>query len=286
MKKKATEQENAKRLRAKGWLMPEIARKLGVSKSSVHLWVSEVSFTDRGKASHEKKIKESNKARFASQHVDARVKIHKDRREAWRKEGRLQAMLGNPRHAFSCALYWGEGGKSKNDVRMCNSDISIMLTFITFLKEFFGIKNEELKVKIIGYTDCVSQEEVEKHWVNGLNIPGAEFGPHEFDTRKYITRGAIRPRSRRIKFGTCYVSVKGHPTRILQHIYGALEVYGGAKLDHHGHHPAVIRGEEARKLNLINAPVAQPGLEQLGPNETVGGSNPSGRTTSTRSPQA
>lgn len=34
------------------------------------------------------------------------------------------------------------------------------------------------------------------------------------------------------------------------------------------------------------APVAQPGQELFGPNENVGGSNPSGRTTSTWSPQA
>src|SRR5687767_13593232 len=42
---KVVEQEQARELRALAWTMPDIAEKLGVSKSSVSLWVRDVPFT-------------------------------------------------------------------------------------------------------------------------------------------------------------------------------------------------------------------------------------------------
>jgi hypothetical protein len=42
---KVREQEEARRLRAQGWILSRIAEELGVSKSSVSLWVRDVPFT-------------------------------------------------------------------------------------------------------------------------------------------------------------------------------------------------------------------------------------------------
>ena len=42
---KLAEKERARELRAEGWVMNDIARELGVSKSSVSLWVRDVEFT-------------------------------------------------------------------------------------------------------------------------------------------------------------------------------------------------------------------------------------------------
>jgi transcriptional regulator with XRE-family HTH domain len=41
---KTVEQAQARQLRADGWTLADIARKLGVAKSSVSLWVREVDF--------------------------------------------------------------------------------------------------------------------------------------------------------------------------------------------------------------------------------------------------
>jgi transposase len=42
---KVAEQERARELRAEAWALVEIANELGVSKSSVSLWVRDVEFT-------------------------------------------------------------------------------------------------------------------------------------------------------------------------------------------------------------------------------------------------
>jgi hypothetical protein len=247
--KRTNDIEAARQMRAKGFTLPEIGEALGASKSSVHGWVKDVVIPKAG----QKRLARLNRERYGRMNLirnAAWVATMREQREAWRQEGRDQAIKGDPQHAFACALYWGEGAKSKNMLKMCNSDISIMDTFVKFLKKYFDVKNEDFMVKLIAYTDCVPRSETERYWEEGLNIHGATFGPHEFDTRKYVTRGAIRLRTRRIKYGTCYLNVR-RSTRILQHIYGALEVYGGAMLDHHGNHPALITGDQAIALGLV-----------------------------------
>lgn len=249
MEKRTKDIEAARKMRAKGFTMPEIAKALGTNKSSVHGWVKGVAISKAGA----KRLARLNGERYGRTNFvrnAAWVATMKEKREVWREEGRVRARMGDPQHAFACALYWGEGSKRKNDMQMCNSDIAVLSTFVAFLKKYFGLKNDDFVVKIIGYTDCVSREEVEKYWEDGLSLPGAKFGPHEFDTRKYMTRGSIRLRTRRIKYGTCYLRVK-RPTRMLQHIYGALEVYGGARLDHDGNHPSLITGDKAILLGLV-----------------------------------
>jgi transcriptional regulator with XRE-family HTH domain len=44
---KVVEQERARELRALGWTLLDIARELGVAKSSVSLWVRDVAFEPR-----------------------------------------------------------------------------------------------------------------------------------------------------------------------------------------------------------------------------------------------
>jgi len=44
---KVREQTRARRLRAQGWTMPEIAKKLGVSRASVSLWTKDIPFQPR-----------------------------------------------------------------------------------------------------------------------------------------------------------------------------------------------------------------------------------------------
>jgi hypothetical protein len=247
--KRTVDIQAARKMRSKGFTLPEIAEALKASKSSVHGWVKEVEISAAGKkrlARMDKAWRERTNPVRNKAWVDAR----KECRDQWRQEGREQAMKNDPHHAFACALYWGEGAKDKNDLRMCNSDISVLNTFVVFLKKYFGVSNDDLIIKLIAYTDCLPRDQVETYWENGLNIPGATFGPHEFDTRKYITRGAIRLRSRRLKYGTCYLRVK-KGTRILQHIYGALEIYGGASLDHNGDHPNLVKGEAAMMLGAV-----------------------------------
>jgi hypothetical protein len=159
--KRTNDIEAARQMRAKGFTLPEIGEALGASKSSVHGWVKDVVIPKAG----QKRLARLNRERYGRMNLirnAAWVATMREQREAWRQEGRDQAIKGDPQHAFACALYWGEGAKSKNMLKMCNSDISIMDTFVKFLKKYFDVKNEDFMVKLIAYTDCVPRSETER----------------------------------------------------------------------------------------------------------------------------
>lgn len=239
---RSEDRAKARNMRQRGASLSEIAKEVKAGKGLVSLWVRDVKISDEAKA-------ELVQRQVVGQMKGSQTRKHaqncRDQREKWREEGKRKAREGDAFHAFVCALYWGEGAKSKNSAQMSNSDINVLRSFIKFLKKYFEVKDEDLTIKLIAYTDCLPREEVEKYWEDGLSVPGAKFGPHEFDSRKYITRGNIKKRNRRIQHGTCYVIVKSS-TRILQHIYGALSVYGESTLNHHGEHSSVIREVNGR----------------------------------------
>ena len=105
---KVKEQNQARRLRARGLTMDEIAEKLGVSKGSVSTWVRDVPFQPR-------LIKTT--ARRRGPNILQRRKqeeIEQLRAEGIARSGRLS------RHAFlaaGAALYAGEGAKTQDSVR-------------------------------------------------------------------------------------------------------------------------------------------------------------------------
>jgi hypothetical protein len=67
-------------------------------------------------------------------------------------------------------LYWGEGTKAnKNTVRLGNSDINILRTFIDFLNKFFGVSKDKLKFQLQLFSD-LDINIAKRYWINGLKI--------------------------------------------------------------------------------------------------------------------
>ena len=127
---KVREQEEARRLRAEGRTLLEIATTLHVSKSSASLWVRDVPFTPsprqpgahrRSHPAHDAKVR-----RIAELDVVARHVIGVPSDEAFIAAG--------------TALYAGEGSKTDGAVRFANSDPAMMRFFCRWLRELFEIR--------------------------------------------------------------------------------------------------------------------------------------------------
>jgi hypothetical protein len=126
---KVEEQERARELRARNMTLQDIATELGVSKSSVSLWVRDVDFTPskrrtgphrRPHPAHEAKL-----AQIAQCDADGIVRI---------------GTLGE--HAFlvtGVALYAGEGSKTEGEVRFANTNPAMVRFFCLWLRRFFTI---------------------------------------------------------------------------------------------------------------------------------------------------
>lgn len=145
------------------------------------------------------------------------------RREEYREAGRIAARKGDVRHAMACALYWAEGGKSRNTICLANTDCQMIKMFYSFLLQTFS-KKPCFEFVYHGDEGNEPVEVARAFWSNLLGIP-------EDEIRSYRNADK-RPRSNLKKNRYAYGMgvIKLHSTEAVQHIYGALEVYAGVVL--------------------------------------------------------
>ena len=107
--------------------MRDIARLLGVSRSSVSRWVGDLELTETQRETLRLNGGRS-RSRGRSEHFRAK-------RRAYQEQGRISARRRDVLHAAGCMLYWAEGSKSRNSVALDNSDPEVVRFFLTFLRE-------------------------------------------------------------------------------------------------------------------------------------------------------
>jgi transposase len=216
-KKKPQEQEQARQLRKEGLSIKQISQQLNVSTSSVVSWVRDIELTDEQKWELKKHIEKNQPLA-----TRALVEKHRDIRRQHQEEGRIKAREGDLLHAQGCMLYWGEGGKGRNSIQFVNSDPVMMRFFMKFLRESLSVPNDEITFHIYCYTNNgLAVEQIEQYWLEVLELPAS-------CKRKTITDPqpkSSQQKSRKLIYGVCKVGVT--KTRLVQHIYGAIQEYTG-----------------------------------------------------------
>ncbi len=151
--------------------MKQIARRLGVSPGSVHLWTRDIAITE----SHR-----SRNARLARERFAVRwIEINRERRLGYQEEGRARARAGDPLHQAGCMLYWAEGGKDRSLLNFANSDRAMVSFFWRFLRHNFVFDPARVRVRLNVYlNNGLSLEEIEDRWIEGLRLPRVCFRSH------------------------------------------------------------------------------------------------------------
>jgi hypothetical protein len=161
---KVKEQEQARDLRAKGNTLAQIAAKLGVSKSSVSLWVRDVPFTPspRRHGPHRR----AHPARVAKLR-----QIEELNRQGVERLGHLDERAF---FAGGIALYAGEGGKSDGEINFANSDPEMVRYFCVWLRRFFEIDETRLRVRVYLHLG-LDLDAVEQFWSEMTQVPRSQF---------------------------------------------------------------------------------------------------------------
>ncbi len=121
---KVLEQERARELRAEAWTLQDIANELGVSKSSVSLWVRDVEFEPQPRRTARRRA--PNKLQVAKQaEIDEMLQWGRDRIGQLSEEAFLAA---------GTALYAGEGSKTDGMVSFANSDPRMIEFFCAWFR--------------------------------------------------------------------------------------------------------------------------------------------------------
>jgi transcriptional regulator with XRE-family HTH domain len=218
---KTVEREQARLLRRMdGLSVKEIAARLGVARSSVSVWVRDIELTEE---QHEA-LRARNP--IYNQQVAGRGGTSKRRRaerRAYQEHGRALARRGDPLHVVGCMLYWAEGDKGRNEARLSNSDPEIIRAYVAFLRAYFRLRDEEIRLSCNLFADHVQrQHEIEQFWLDVAGLPRSS------SCRSIVnvySKYSLKKRMNKLPYGTCRVVV--HRTRVVQSIYGAIQEYGG-----------------------------------------------------------
>jgi hypothetical protein len=195
--------------------MKRIAARVGVSLSTVSLWVRDIEL----KPDHRERNRRQEYAQRASTWSD----LNRAKRRAYQAEGRARARRGDPLHEAGCMLYWAEGAKARNVVCFANSDIAMVRFFIEFLRASFDVPDESFTVRLNVYTgNGLSLEAIEDRWLSELRLPRSCLRGHIINHFPTSSSGQKR---NRLPYGVC--TLKLYNSRIAQHIYGAIQEYAG-----------------------------------------------------------
>jgi transcriptional regulator with XRE-family HTH domain len=215
---KTDERRRARDLRAKGWSVKDIHLELGVSRSSVSVWVRDVPLTEAQRAALAQRVRLGPLVageRSANAAREARRR-HQD-------EGRRLARERGPRYEGGCMLYWAEGAKSRNRVKITNSDAGLLAYFANFLRREFDVRSEDMRVYCNLFADHADrQREIESFWLERLGLPPPCLRKSVVNV---YSKYSQKKRQGKLPHGTCALVVQS--TRIVQTIYGSIQEYGG-----------------------------------------------------------
>jgi hypothetical protein len=209
----------ARRLRKEGFSYGDIAKRLGISITTARRWTLDIHLSAEQLGRIEGR--RVTAARMASA---AMVEGWRERRIAWQLEGRRRAREGNLLHQAGCLLYWAEGSKSRNFVRLVNSDVNLLRMFRRFVTECFDVGPSQMAVRLHVYTgNGLTIREIEQYWLAELDLPRSCLRKHSINKRPAPTSGV---KKNKFPFGVASLEVQ-RSTWLIQHIYGAIQEYGG-----------------------------------------------------------
>ena len=217
MRAKPAQREEACRLRAQGLSIYEIARLVGCASSSVCAWTSDVPLSDEQRARLHRRDEATSVRAGAAIHA-----VALERHRGYQREGRLKAAEGDPWHMAACLLYWAEGTKSANEAQFTNTDVEMLKLFVTFLRSEFSVSERTITIRVNAYlTNGLSKDAIEAYWLEQLGLPPSALRVGRWKTEV----GWQNPKTNVWPYGVCSVRVCN--TRIVQHIYGAIQAYMG-----------------------------------------------------------
>jgi hypothetical protein len=198
----------------------EIALAVGVSRGTASLWLRNVPLTEKQKAALHARNPAYNKEQNGARVIAEKAR---QRRMRYQLEGRRRALSADPGYIAGCMLYWAEGDKNRNGVRFTNSDPAMIDFFVRFLRAYFDVPDERLRVWCNLHSDHADhQREVENFWLGVVGVPRTCLYK---STVNVYSKNSARKRVNMLQYGTCRVSVGS--TEIAQTIYGSIQELGG-----------------------------------------------------------
>jgi len=121
-------------------------------------------------------------------------------------------------------LYWAEGNKGRNSLRLTNSDPEMIRLFGRFLREFHGLDDAAIRYEVQFHAaNGLAETEVKDWWGAMLGVPPSAVHIRHIDRRP---RSARPDKARKtLPYGVMSITV--HSTELVQRTFGAIQEYAG-----------------------------------------------------------
>ena len=193
---KGAEREDARRLRSLGWTMPDIARELGVSRSSVSLWTRDVPVAPsprRRSGPRAPNVLERRKQAEIAELLEA-------------GRSRIGPLSERDLLVAGTALYAGEGTRSGHIVGFANTDPRMVSLFCAWLRRFFDIDERRLRLRLYLHQG-LDLDGATAFWSEVAGIPFKQF------RTPYRAKPNAALRRNKYEHGCAYVSYSCSRTR-------------------------------------------------------------------------
>lgn len=205
MKRLTEKKKHAVEMRLEGMSYSQIKAILGVSKSTLSIWLEKYPLSDK----RIRELRDWNSIRIEKSRKTKLKKRENKLNDVYLEMSKKIGSL-TERDIFIAGLflYWGEGTKSARDiVAFTNTDPGMIKIFIKWLG-YMGIKISLLKVKLHLYSDMNIKKET-TFWSNTLHISPKNF------RKPYIKESKISSLS--------YKGMQGHGTCTV--VYGNSDLH-------------------------------------------------------------
>lgn len=221
---KFDERNKAIELRRQGVAVGEIACRLGVAKSSVSLWVRDVRLT---KSQLKRLNANGHSVAAIEKRRMSRLANTKLRRDLISEHALLEAekLVKDTLWCVGTALYWGEGGKTQNMVRIANSDPAVLKTMMKYFRIICLVPEHQFRGHIHTFAHCDEIQAV-KYWSRITGIPPQQF----FKTYKKQSSASKNKRDT-LPMGTCQIYV--HDTKLFFRIMAWVDFLKEFHLSNH-----------------------------------------------------
>jgi hypothetical protein len=161
---KLAEREQARRLRGGGLPQAEIASRLGVSKSSVSLWVRDVAFEPLPQVGRGRRRAPNAPQRRKQAEIDRFL-----------DEGRTRVGRLSEREFLVAGIALYAGRVARATSRFANTDARMIGFFCTWLRYFFEIDERRLRVTLYLHEGLVLGAAT-AYWSEVTGVPETRFG--------------------------------------------------------------------------------------------------------------
>jgi len=218
---KPTERVEARALRSeRGLSIKEIAAIVGVSVSSVSLWVRDIELTAEQQAALDARNPRLNGQRLGARRWSERCRQQRVLAQA---HGRGLARLDEPAFAAGCMLYWAEGSKSRNAAELVNADAGMLRMFLRFIERYYDVTPSRTTFSVNCFmNNGLSLDEIEAWWLEQLDLPRTCLRKAIVNRPSSASR---RRRHRILLHGTGRLAVNS--TFVVQSIYGGIQEIAG-----------------------------------------------------------